>query len=370
MNEIENITWVEVDLSAVQHNTHYYLQTAGVPLMAVVKADAFGCGAVEVGKSALAAGATWLAVARYCEAHELRAANITAPILVFGAVTPQEVDQAIHENVTLTLYDFEVAKMYTQRAQACQDKVSIHIKTDTGLGRLGILYQEAQSLAKFVQEQEAIIIDGIYSHFAMADVTPDNPLTSLQLIKFHNVLQVFWDLGINPKWIHCSNSGATVYVPEARFNLVRVGAGLVAIKPVDWGTFPPELKRVMSWKTRLVSSKVLPAGWGIGYGQEYHLREEQNIGVLAVGYADGFHNAPNNEVLIHGKRVPVVGKVCCDMCMVKLPELYPDGTEVVLLGNQGNEWITIEDLAQRWKLSDADVTSLISPRVNRIFVNG
>jgi alanine racemase len=364
MNEITNITWVEVDISAVQHNTRYYLQTTGVPLMAVVKADAFGCGAVEVGKSA-----TWLAVARYCEAHELRAAHISSPILVFGAVTPEEVDQAIQENITLTLYDFETAKMYAQRAQIYQNQVSVHIKVDTGLGRLGILYQDTQSLAKLALEQKGIFVDGVYSHFAMADVTLNNPMTSLQLIRFHNALQALQDIGISPKWIHCSNSGSAVYVPEARFNMVRVGAGLVAIKPVDWGPFPPELERVMSWKTRLVTSKVLPAGWGIGYGQEYLLKEEQNIGVLAVGYADGFHNASNNEVLIHGKRVPVVGKVCCDMCMVQLPELYPDGTEVVLLGNQGNEWITIEDLALRWKLSDADVTSLISPRNHRLYIN-
>ncbi|MEN6436727.1 MAG: alanine racemase [Anaerolineaceae bacterium] len=369
MNDINNISWVEIDLSAVQHNTKYYLETVGVPLMAVVKANAFGCGAIEVGKSALAAGASWLAVARYCEAHALREANITAPILVFGAVTPEEVDQAIHENVTLSIYDFEVARLYAQRAQNYRSKISVHIKVDTGLGRLGVIYQDAQSLAKFAVEQKGIAIDGVYSHFAMADVTLNNPMSYLQLRRFNDVLQALQEIGISPKWIHCSNSGAAAYIPEARFNLVRVGAGLIAIKPVDWGTFPPELQRVISWKTRLVSSKVIPAGWSIGYGQNYHLQKDEIIGVLAIGYADGFHNMPDNEVLIHGKRIPVIGNVCCDMCMVKLPDLYPNGTEVVLLGNQEDEWITIEDLALRWKLSDGDITSLISPRNHRLYIN-
>jgi alanine racemase len=362
-----NITWMEVNLSAVQNNVNYYLKNVGVPLMAIVKADAYGCGAIEIGKCALDAGASWLGVARYSEAHALRS-KLQCPILVLGLVSPEEVDLAIQENVTLTLYDFEIAKMYAQRASICKRKLSVHLKIDTGMGRLGVFYQDAQALAKFALEQEYLNIDGIYSHLAMAEDTLNHPFSAEQLNRFNKAIQSLNDIGIFPKWIHCSNSGASIYMPEARFNLVRTGAGLVSIKPVDWGPFPPELRRVISWKTRLVSSKVIPAGWGIGYGQEYKLQKDENIGVLAVGYADGFHNLPGNEVLINEKRISIVGRVCCDMCMVRLPERFPIGTEVVLLGNQGDESITIEDLASRWKLSDADITSLINQRVPRVYI--
>ena len=367
MNNMDYLTWVEVNLSAVRHNVNYYVQTAGVPLMAVVKADAYGFGACEISKCALESGAQWLGVARYCEARALRKANISAPILVLGMVTPDEVDEAIQNDVTLTLHDPEVAKIYSKRAETCNKCVQVHLKIDTGMGRLGVFYQDVVSLAEYIRELNNIEITGIFSHFAMAEDILDHPLTFLQLERFNKALQSLNAIGISPQWIHCSNSGATVFAPDARFTLVRVGAGLVSIKPVDWGPFPSELRRVMTWKTRLVSSKIVPKGWAIGYGQEYKLNSDEKIGVLAIGYADGFHNKPGNEVLIEGKRVPTVGRVCCDLCMVKLPNLYPIGTEVVLLGDQGNESINIEDLAVRWKLSDADITALINQRVPRVY---
>ena len=367
MNNVEYLTWVEINLSAVRHNVNYYVQSAGVPLMAVVKADAYGFGAYEIGKCALESGAQWLGVARYCEARALRKANIFAPILVFGMVTPYEVDEAIQNDVTLTLYDPEVARIYSQRAKACNKCVHVHLKVDTGMGRLGVFYQGVVSFAEYVQKLNNLEITGIFSHFAMAEDTLDHPLTFLQLERFNKAIQSLNAIGISPRWIHCSNSGATVFAPNARFTLVRAGAGLVSIKPVDWEPFPTELRRVMTWKTRLISSKIIPKGWAVGYGQEYILDHDEKIGVLAIGYADGFHNKPGNEVLIKGKRVPIVGRVCCDLCMVKLPDLYPIGTEVVLLGNQGSESITIEDLAVRWKLSDADITALINQRVPRVY---
>ncbi len=360
-------TWLEISLPAIAANTHTVLSKTGVPLMAVVKADAYGFGAVAVARAALAAGAAWLAVARFNEAEALRWAGITAPVLVFGGVTPPDVDRAIQLGVALTLHSFESAGLYAQRARELGAQVEAHLKVDTGMGRFGVFAEDVPALAQRSLELGGIHIGGIYSHLSQVDSQPDDDLTPRQLGRFSEALRGLRGCGIEPEWVHCSNSAAAFGCPAAHFNLVRAGSALLGIRPFYYLPFPSELKRVLVWKARLASCKRLPPGWGVGYGQAYVTQSAEWIGVVPVGYGDGFRRAPFNEVLVDGKRVPVLGKVCSDMAMVRLPVPYPEGTEVVLLGQQGRELIQIEDLSDRWGVSQAAVTAGITARVPRLY---
>lgn len=363
-------TWFEVNLDAVEYNTREMLrQTGNVALLAVVKANAYGMGAVECGKAILRAGGTGLAVARYCEAHVLRQAGITCPILIFGMLAPDEVDAAIAEDLTLTLHSSESAELYSQRAHAAGTSVKVHLKVDTGMGRMGVFAHQAGDLTRQALSLGGIEIDGVYTHFAMVDDVPNDPFLPEQLSYFAEALAGVRAAGVEPRWIHAANSAASVGYPQARFNMTRAGSTLLGIRPFYYAPFPPEFRRAQTWKCQLASCREMPEGWTIGYGRKYSAHAGEWIGVLPVGYADGFRRTGSpNTVLVNGRRLPIVGSVCADMCMVSLPEYTPPGTEVVLMGEQGAEHIWVEDLADRWQTSMADVTANINLRVPRVYV--
>jgi len=360
-------TWVEIDLNAVAHNTRAALKIAGVPLMAVVKSNAYGFGAPQIARTALYAGADQLAVARFGEARVLREGGVTAPVLVFGMVTPPEVDEAIAQGVVLTLHSFETAELFAQRANAGGRQVRVHLKVDTGFGRLGVLPEEVIDLARACHALGGITVEGIYSHLAMADEAPDHLVTRQQIERFSGVLDSLQAAGLRPRWAHLGNSAAAFGLPAARFDMVRVGTALLGMKPFYFQPFPAELQRVIGWKTQVASCRLLPAGWGVSYGHEYVTAGPEWIATLPVGYGDGFRRLPGNQVLIDGQRAPVVGRVCNDMCMVRLPHAVPAGTEVVLIGRQGSEEITTDELIDRWHTSQADIVSSINSRVPRVY---
>ncbi|MCE1252736.1 MAG: alanine racemase [Anaerolineae bacterium] len=360
-------TWIEVDVSAIENNIKYMLDLTQQPIMLVVKANGYGMGISEVSKLALQGGVTWLGVARYVEARELRLAGITAPILVLGMVTACEVEEAIRDHVSLTLYSREMAEMVSERARQMGAKAAVHLKVDTGLGRLGVFAEDALDLAQYALKLGGIEIEGIYSHLAMA-VYGDQPLTHLQIKRFNYALDALAGAGIHPRWVHLANSAAAVHHPDARYNLSRLGSNIFGMLPRVVDPYPPELRRVLTWKARLASCRVLPAGWGIGYGQTYITSSDELIGVIPVGYGDGFRRIPGNEVLIDGQRVPVVGNVCMDQSMLKLPRPYPMGTEVVIIGVQGSQSIFIDDLMKRWNTSEEDIVATLSARVPRVYV--
>jgi alanine racemase len=363
-------TWLEINLAAVAQNTRHVCKLAGVPLMAVVKANAYGYGAVEISQTVLAAGARWLAVARVGEGLALRQSGIEAPILVFGMATPSEVDQAIAQNLTLTLPGKEAAELFSARAKELGRSVHVHLKVDTGMGRFGVLAEHVSGLAEYAASLGGIELEGLYSHFAMVDSQPDHPLTGVQMQRFEQALNALEAGGWKLPWVHCSNSAAVFGYRASRFTMMRAGSAMLGIRPFYYLPFPSELSRVISWKAQLASCKQLPAGWGIGYGQDYTTQGDEWIGVIPVGYGDGFRRCKTNEVLVDGLRAPVVGRVCVDLAMIRLPKFYPMGTEVVLLGQQGTEAIYTEDLADRWNTSQADVTANINPRVTRVYISG
>jgi alanine racemase len=361
-------TWIEINLSAIEDNVRALRTIAGVPIMAVVKANGYGHGAVEVSRAALAAGSSWLAVSCAEEALVLREASIAAPILVLGMVTAQEADEAIAAGLSLTVYCQESAELYSARATALGRSVCVHLKVDTGMGRLGTLPGEPTlALARNITAMPSMHLEGVFTHLACAD--EENPApTESQLAKFSSTLEALQGIGIRPAWIHAANSAATLAFPQARFNMVRNGLAMYGVHPSPQVRLPSSFRPALSWKARLVSCKVLPPGWGVSYGMEYHTAGEETVGVIPVGYADGWRRNRSNVVLLHGKRVPVIGRVCMDQCMVKLPEGASLGTEVVLIGRQGEEEIRAEEVAARWGTINYEVITGISARMPRVYV--
>ena len=361
-------TWLEIDHDAIAHNTRYVLELIKVPLMAVVKANAYGHGSVAVARTVLAAGASHLAVARFNEAMELRDAGITAPILVLGMVMPEEVDAALQHQISLTMYGVESADVYAQRAAAAGKSVDVHMKIDTGLGRVGVFAEDAAALAEYARSMGGINIQGIFTHLSIVEDDEYDSLTDLQMDRLEMAVAGLESVGIKPKWIHSSNSASLISHPRSRYNLVRAGAILLGINPFYYKEIPSELKRALTWKTRLISCREMPEGWGIGYVGRYRAAKGELVGTLALGYGDGFLRLPGNEVLIRGKRVKIIGTECLDMCMVHLDERLPMGEEVVIIGRQGNEEISIEDLANRWNMTYSSIASAITRRVPRVAV--
>lgn len=361
-------TWLEINLSAVEENTRQIIRSTGVNLMTVVKGNAYGHGAVEVGKATLAAGASWLAVARVIEAITLRQAGIKAPILVLGMPPSMEVDQAIAEDITLPLAGFEALEIFSNRARAMGKTLKVHLKVDTGLGRLGVMPEEILPLARKAQEAGGIEINGLFSHFAFADAD-QHPMMATQTGRFKQALDSLNENGIYPAWVHHSNSGATLAYPDARFNTVRAAQAVLGLNPFVYRSRPEVIRPALTaWKARLVSCKTLPKGWGVGYGSTYVVSEEKElIGVAGAGFGDGIRRVKDIQVLIGGQKVPVLGSTCMDQIMLRLPRPYPLDTEIVLVGSQGQESIGIEELAACFGTVHVDVTTLITSRVPRVY---
>jgi alanine racemase len=359
-------TWIEVDLSAVTSNCSHIIRDTGTPLMAIVKGDAYGHGAVEVSRAAIAGGASWLGVARFGEARVLRQSGIRTPILVMGMVTPDEVDEAIVSNVTLTLHSLETLELFSVRARSVTQTVPVHLKVDTGMGRLGIFAEEIVSFTQQAQAVGGIHIDGLYSHLSVAE--DPHPLNEIQHQRFDYAVRSMEEAGVRPRWVHLGNSAAAFYQPQTRYDMVRVGNVVLGLRIRIEQPLPDDYQPVLTWKAQLASSRLLPAGWSVGYGANYITPYEEFIGVIPVGYGDGLRRLPGNQIIIDGIRCPVVGRMCLDQLMVRLPRSYSMGEEVVIIGRQGDSSLWVHDLAALCQTSQVDITTLIHRRVPRIYV--
>ncbi len=332
--------------------------------MAIVKGDAYGHGATSVSRAALTGGAQWLGVARYCEARSLRQNGIQAPILVLGMVTGEEVDEAIASQVTLTLHSPETLSLFAARARAVGQPLQVHLEIDTGMGRTGVFAEELIPFIHQVQSAGDIIIDGVCSHLAAAE--GPHPLNELQIQRFQRAVKALQENSLRPPWVHLANSAAAFYLPQTRYDLVRVGNVVLGLRIRVDRPLPEHYRPALSWKARLAACRRLPAGWGVGYGQAYITSGEEFIGVVPVGYGDGLRRLPGNQVLIGGEKCPVVGRLCLDQLMVRLPRVYPLGEEVVIVGQQGDLSIWVHDLAALYQTTQVDFTTLIHPRVPRL----
>jgi len=374
VSRAERPTWVEIDLNAIASNTRQIKSLVGdrVQVLASIKADAYGHGAVKVARTVQHNGATMLGVATLSEVTPLREAGITIPILVFGYVTNWQMREAVRQQATVTLYTLEAAKALSHAALALDKTIKVHVKVDTGMGRLGMRFEQVEEIVALVRAIAAmpgLILEGIYTHFAMADAS-DKTYTYMQLERFWHVLQALEAEGLRPPLVHAANSAATLSVPEAHFDMVRPGIALYGLDPSSEVRVPKGFRPALSFKTQVAQMKFVPGGECIGYGCTYTTKQPTLVATLPLGYADGFRRAPSNwgSVLIHGQEAPLIGRVCMDQCMVDVTHIPQTriGDEVVLIGHQGEASLTAEQVAERLGTINYEVVSEILARVPRV----
>lgn len=364
-------TWAEVDLDCISENVASVkkLLPPEVAIIAVVKANAYGHGDVQVAEAALDAGAVYLAVAFMDEAIALRNKGVKAPILVLGATRPEDVQVAINHDITITVFQEE----WLQAAQGhliADRELSIHIKLDTGMGRIGIRSkEELAAIEKMISEDPRLVLEGVFTHFATADEL-DQSYFQKQLVFFEEMLAVLKE---RPRYIHSSNSAAALRFPKAYFNGVRLGIAMYGLTPSleMEQEIPFPLKEAFSLHSRLVHVKKLNKGEKVSYGATYEVEKEQWIGTIPIGYADGWiRRLQGQEVLVEGERVPIVGRICMDQCMVRLPHHVPVGTTVTLIGSQLEGAILVNEIAKSLDTINYEVPCMISSRVPRLYRKG
>ncbi len=365
-------TWAEVDLGAFRHNFKQISRklTKGVSLLPVVKADAYGHGMEEIARTSLSCGAKLLGVANIEEGIFLRKRGIKAPILILGSVYPlSNFAYILRYKLSPTICSVQASEELSKIAKIRRQEARVHIKVDTGMGRIGISAENAAGLVKRVVQLPGIIVEGIFTHLAAAD--SDYEFTMEQIRKFQSVIDELKRDNINIKYKHAANSTAILRYSGAHFNLARPGISLYGLVPFEGAEKEIDLKPVMQLKTRIVFVKRVKKGTSVSYGRTWKAESDSIIGTLPIGYADGYNRLLSNkgEVLIRGKRIPIVGRVCMDMCMVditSLPEVKV-GEEVVLIGSQGKERITADEIAKLIGTISYEVVCAISKRVPRIY---
>jgi len=335
--------WVEVDLDAVAHNTRLLkAQAHGAALLAVVKANAYGHGAVAVARAALAAGADRLGVVCVDEGEQLRRAGIGAPILVMGHTPATDAARLVDLSLAGTVASRETAEALARAAAQRGVRLAVHVKVDTGLNRYGFTPAEALALADWLRDLSSLEVEGLFTHFASAD-EPDKGYTLDQYSRFRQVTEGFAWVPIR----HASNTAALLDMPDLSLEMVRPGLGIYGLYPSgvvrrDLGLMP-----ALSLKSCIVRLTALAPGDSVSYGRTWRAARPSLIGLVMCGYADGLSRSLSNRgsALVRGQRVPIVGRVCMDMCMVDVTDV-PDvatGDEVVLIGCQGEEGISADD---------------------------
>ncbi|MGE3539412.1 MAG: alanine racemase [Candidatus Tectimicrobiota bacterium] len=366
-------TVLDIDLPAFVHNIQAVRSRLAptCQMMAVVKADAYGHGAIPLAMTARRHGVDWLGVARCSEGVALRQAGIHGPILVLGPTWPEDIAALVAHRLTPVLGSLEEATAVQQEAGRYGRPYAIHLKIDTGMGRFGFLPAQFLALLDGLRHCAPLVCDGLMTHLACAD-TPDRQSAQAQLTQFRTVLQYCAQRGFTPRYVHAANSAAIYRYPESHWNLVRAGIALYGAHPFEAPEAAP-LRPIMRWIAHLVRIQELPAGYGIGYGHTFTTRRASRIGTLPVGYADGFARSLSNraEVLVHGQRVPVVGQICMDMCMIDVTDV-PEarvGDAVVLLGTQGQGQVSATELAAWSGRIPYEVFCAIGHRVPRHYVD-
>lgn len=364
-------SWVEIDLSAIADNVRFFQKQVGPDclVMPAVKADAYGHGAVRTALAALNGGAARLAVATCLEGQALREAGIGVPIQVLGASLPEEVVTAVKYNLTLSLHELEIARLVAIAAVGEGRTVPVQFKIDTGMGRLGILPEKAAAAAREVFELPSLRFEGVFMHFADA---ADEAYSRFQVERFNRACATLEQAGIGGFLRHAASSSAALLYPETHFDMIRPGAGIYGYLSPAWLKKDFPLRPAMSWRSAIIQVKDYPPGSSLGYNRTFTTRRPTRVAVLPVGYADGYRREFSNraEVLIRGRRAPVVGIVSMDYSMADVTEIDEEltpGTVATLLGEDGGECITPEEMAEWGMTIPYCLTSGVSSRVGRIY---
>ncbi len=368
--------WSEVDLDAVHANVAALCAVAApAALLAVVKANGYGHGAVPVARAALAAGASWLGVARVEEGEQLRDSGIDAPVMLLSEPAPRVAARVVAAGLTPVVYTEAgidaLAKAVADSGRSTP--LDVHLKVDTGMHRVGCAPDDALALARVISARDELTFAGVCTHLAVAD-EPDNPYTSEQLARFDDLLATFDDAGLRPPLAHAANS-AGLLAAGARYDLVRVGIACYGLPPAAaLEDREPALRPALSLRARVTLVKTLPAGARVSYGLRSGVGATGRVATVPAGYADG---VPRNlglvggEVLVHGQRRPIIGVVTMDQLLVDLGDVpaEPDD-EVVLIGRQGYEEITATEWGERLGTISYEIVTGIGARVPRTYVGG
>lgn len=361
-------TWAEINLDHISYNIEEMKRHIGenVKVFAVVKANGYGHGDEEVAREALNSGASYLAVAFLDEAVALRKKGITVPILVLGICRPEDVRIAAENQISLTVFQ----KQWLREAKEILPsgaRLTIHVKLDTGMGRLGVRDKnELKELETLIKDNPSFYLEGVYTHFATADEL-DFTYFEQQMKRFQEMISCF---EARPEFIHTSNSAAALIHPETHHNAVRMGIAMYGLTPSPEiePVLPFRLKPAFSLHTKLVHVKKINKGERLSYGATYEAAEDEWIGTLPIGYADGWiRKLQGQEVLVEGRRVPIVGRICMDQCMVKLPGELPIGTVVTLIGKQGEEYISVNEVAEKLQTINYEITCMVAGRIPRVY---
>lgn len=363
--------WAQIDLGALAHNYNEIKKQLqpGVKLCAVVKANAYGHGAVPVARTAVAAGAAYLAVATLSEGIELRQAGFTEPVLLLGLVLPEDARDVVRYGITQTVCDRELAQALSAEAVRQQRTAKIHLKVDTGMGRIGVPHEEIGALAADIAVMPGLEIEGMFSHFAMADCR-DKSYTRQQLAKFRQAIAAVKKHGVSPAICHIAESAAILEIPEAQFDMVRAGVIQYGLWPSAEVTHPIALRPLMKLQARVVWLKTVKKGESIGYGRDFVATRDCRIATLPLGYADGYVRAYAAQgcVELCGRRARIAGRICMDQVMVDVTDIPQ-----VKIGDVatffGSETLTMDDAAAWLGTINYEVPCLIAPRVPRIYVN-
>ncbi len=366
----ERPTWVEIDLEAIAYNARRIKEIVGpeVALLAVVRANAYGHGAIPVSSTVLNNGAEMLGVASLNEALELREAGIDAPILVLGYTPPWAAAEVLRHDLTVTLYDVEIARILDRAARDLDRQLRAHLKVDTGSGLMGMLPEDVTLFFRSMRNLNNVQVEGVYTELSVA--AENTEYTLWQVAGFERVVDPLLAAGFRFRYIHAADSAAAIHLPQARFNMVRPGMALYGLNPGPLAPIPADFRPALAWKTTVAQVKRLPPGSFVGDGNTYRTQTTQQIALIPVGYADGFRRAPLNwpYVLIKGEIAPLVGQVGIDLCAVDVTSLedVQIGEEVVLIGRQGRRGISVEDVADALDTSPYEVICTVLARVPRV----
>jgi alanine racemase len=373
--------WVEIDREAIRYNLKRFRKLLGpdVKILAVVKADGYGHGAVESARVALATGATVLGVASVDEGIELRHAGIAAPILILAEPPIEAIPLVLQHQLIPSIYNMEFALALGEMADA-QGRVSpYHLKIDTGMNRVGVHHSDAGDFLRTINFHRGLDLQGVFTHFATADDV-DTYEFKRQLERFEQALAVIRYMGVEPGIVHAANTSAAIRYKQAHYNMVRLGIGIYGLHPSEITQSLVELHPAMSVHARVSFLKPVPVGEGVSYSHSYRSPGNVLIATLPIGYGDGLSRVLSNrmDVLINGRRLPQVGNICMDMMMFEINQrasaLSPRasvklGDEVILVGKSGNEQITLDDMAKLLDTLNYELACRFGLRLDRVFVD-
>ncbi len=373
--------WAEINLDLLKNNIESIRSyvSENTKILGVVKADAYGHGYLEVARTLLSGGADALAVACLDEAIQLRRCNINCPLLILGNSFKDEAENLVKYDVTPACFEYSLAKELSETAKRLNKTAKIHIKIDTGMGRIGYRYADDSDVNKNTIDEilkiaslENIEIDGIFTHFSVAD-DDDDEYTSLQFSRFCEICDILKSKGLNIPLRHCANSAALIRFPHMHLDMVRPGIILYGLSPsgfVDSSVL--NLKAAMTFKAKITNIKEIETGASVGYGRRYISKEKRKIATIPVGYADGYSRLLSNKAeIIAGETLcPVVGNICMDQCMIDVTNVnnISIGDEVILFGKGDNIELPVESLAEKMGTINYEILCMVGKRIPRIYI--